>query len=176
MRVVISSGHGKHVAGATGFLNEVTEARRVVGAVNQFLIAQGIWSTQFHDDTSTSQEENLETIVTVHNNYDRDLDVSVHFNAYETTDKPMGTEVLFVTQDELAARMSAAISAAGEFPNRGGKYRDNLYFLNNTNEPAILIEVCFVDSEADADNYRQFFEAICEAIGDVIAQSEAVIV
>jgi hypothetical protein len=36
------------------------------------------------------------------NRRNRDLDISVHFNAYVETEKPMGCEVLYVTQDELA--------------------------------------------------------------------------
>jgi hypothetical protein len=51
--------------------------------------------------------------------------------------------------------------------NRGPKKRSDLYFLNNTNEPAILIEVCFVDSSADANLYRTHFRAICGAIAGV---------
>jgi hypothetical protein len=43
-----------------------------------------------------------------------------------------------------------------------------LFFLNNTTKPAILIEVCFVDSEADAAQYRQYFEDICDKIAEVL--------
>jgi len=34
--------------------------------------------------------------------------------------------------------------------------------------PSILIEVCFVDSIADADLYGKNFDAICDAIADVL--------
>ena len=70
----------------------------------------------------------------------------MHFNAYVETDKPMGTEVLFVTQPTLAGEMSAAIANAGDFIDRGAKKRTDLFFLNSTEMPAILIETCFVDS------------------------------
>jgi hypothetical protein len=79
----------------------------------------------------------------------------------------MGTEVLYVTQGDLASEIAQAISKAGRLLNRGPKKRSDLYFLNNTNEPAILIEVCFVDSSADANLYRTHFRAICKAIADV---------
>ena len=71
----------------------------------------------FHEDTSHSQNENLNTIVDFHNAQTRDLDVSVHFNAYEQVEKPMGTEVLYVTQSALAGQVSAAIASCG-FINR----------------------------------------------------------
>jgi hypothetical protein len=80
----------------------------------------------------------------------------------------MGTEVLYVTQQNLASETAAAIASAGGFLNRGPKKRTDLYFLNNTAMPAVLLEVCFVDSSADADLYRRNFEAICKAIAEVI--------
>lgn len=169
MRVVISSGHGKYVRGAEGYLDEVDEARKVVDRVHELLNSVGVKCVKFHDNTSQSQNENLETIVNFHNSNIRDLDVSVHFNANATTSKPMGTECLYLTQEELADEMAEAVAMGGGFIDRGPKYRGDLYFLNNTEMPAILIEVCFVDSSADAELYQKHFDAICANIADTIA-------
>lgn len=169
--VIISSGHGKYVRGASGILDEVDEARLVVEAVADNLRNTGVDVRTFHDDTSHSQNENLNTIVNYHNKYTRDLDISVHFNAYEQVSKPMGTETLYVTQGALADAMSAAIAECG-FIDRGPKKRTDLFFLNNTEMPAILIEVCFVDSEADAEVYRTNFDLICGQIAEVISGRE----
>jgi N-acetylmuramoyl-L-alanine amidase len=171
-KIVISSGHGKHIRGASGYLDEVDEARLVVETVADLLLRHGLGVKTFHDDISTTQSENLETIVDYHNSEERDLDISVHFNAYETTSKPMGCEVLYVTQGDLAETLSEAIANAGNLTDRGPKYRSDLYFLNNTEEPAILIETCFVDSSTDADLYRQKFDEICSAIASVISGKE----
>jgi N-acetylmuramoyl-L-alanine amidase len=167
MRIVISSGHGLHVRGAEGIIDEVDEARKVVESVAAWARIAGNQVVVFHDDTSTTQGENLDAIVNFHNSQDRDVDVSVHFNDTEggSTVDPIGTEVWYLTQPELAARVAGAISKAGDLINRGAKYTDGLAFLNGTDEPAILIEVCFVDSEADVTNYRANYDAICEAIG-----------
>src|SRR4029077_2554703 len=165
MRVVISCGHGVYVRGSCGILDEVDEARRVVNRVAEELQSRGADVWVFHDNTSKSQNENLNTIVNFHNAQERDVDISVHFNAYEQVEKPMGVEVLYVTQEALAAEMSAAIAACG-FINRGAKRRTELKFLNSTEMPAILIEVCFVDSEADAAVYEAKFFDICAAIAD----------
>jgi N-acetylmuramoyl-L-alanine amidase len=165
--IVISSGHGLYVRGACGILDEVDEARRVVERVADGLAVRGVNVKVFHDETSHSQNENLDTIVNYHNAQTRDLDVSVHFNAYVETAKPMGVEVLYVTQNALAGQVSAAIAACG-FIDRGGKKRTDLFFLNNTEMPAILIEVCFVDSEADCDVYVEKFDEICLAITNVL--------
>lgn len=166
-RIVLSSGHGKYVRGAAGILDEVDEARKVVDHLADCLRARGVDVKTFHDDTSHSQNENLNTIVNYHNAQTRDLDVSVHFNAYEQVDKPMGCEVLYVTQSALAGQVSAAIAECG-FIDRGGKKRTDLFFLNSTEMPSILLETCFVDSEADADIYNDQFEAICNSVANVL--------
>jgi N-acetylmuramoyl-L-alanine amidase len=166
-RIVISSGHGKYVRGASGIIDEVDEARRVVDELANELRDRGVDVTVFHDNTSQSQNENLNTIVNYHNAQTRDLDVSVHFNAFEQTANPRGTEVFYVTQSKLAGQVSAAIASCGLI-NRGGKYDNDLFFLNHTAMPALLIEVCFVDSEADCECYEVQFQAICTAIGDVL--------
>jgi hypothetical protein len=89
----------------------------------------------------------------------------VHFNAYAPTDQPVGTEVLYLTQEDLASRVAQTIADSGELINRGAKYRDNLAFLNETEGPAILLEICFVDSEADVAAYQENLDEICAALG-----------
>ena len=165
--IVISSGHGAKIAGAVGpspwGLDEHKEAVRVVDAVAEKLRARGVTVTTFEDKTSTSQSQNLNTIVAFHNSKQRDLDVSVHFNAYLACSKPMGTECLYKTQYDLAETVADAIASVG-FVNRGPKLRNDLAFLNGTTRPAILIETCFVDSQSDAHLYQIAFDEICEAI------------
>lgn len=169
MKIVISSGHGLKIRGASGYLDEVNEARKVVDKTAKILTSMGVSNLTFHDDISTSQNENLNRIVNYHNAQTRDLDVSVHFNAYQTTSKPMGTECLYVTQSALATSVASAMAKAGTFINRGPKKRTDLFFLNNTAKPSILIETCFVDSSADADLYRKKFDAICQSIAETIS-------
>src|SRR5262245_40375974 len=171
MKVVISSGHGLLIRGASGLIDEVDEARKVVPAIAEGLRARGFEVVEYHDDVSTTQDENLQRIVEEHNSHDRDLDVSVHFNAFEDTTSPMGCEVYHQTQPDLAALVSQAISDAGGLKNRGAK-KGNFYFLTNTNRPAILIEVCFVDSAEDVEAYENNFAAICKAIAEVSLQKD----
>ncbi len=170
-RVAISSGHSKIVRGASGVLDEVNEARRVVEHVADELSSMGIEVMIFHDDTSKTQSENLETIVAFHNEQERDLDVSIHFNAYIETTAAMGTECLYLSQAELAKQVANAIASVG-FKNRGAKKRTDLYVLNKTEMPCILIEVCFVDSQADADLYHERFDRVCSVIAGAIAGDE----
>lgn len=168
MKIAMSVGHGKYIRGASGYLDEVNEAVKVVERVEALWLEAGVGVETFFDTTSTSQNENLNRIVNWHNSRSPDLNVSVHFNAYATTSKPMGHETLYVTQQSLATKIAAGVAGAGGFLNRGAKKRTDLYFLNNTREAAVLLEVCFVDSSADADLYRRNFEAICVAIAETI--------
>jgi N-acetylmuramoyl-L-alanine amidase len=167
MKIVISSGHSTKCQGASDILNEVTEATKVVDRVAELLAIAGVHVEVFHDTVSDDQSENLNRIVDFHNGETRDLDISVHFNCYDGT--ASGTECLYVTQKDLAAEVSALIAYVAGFKNRGAKHRDDLFFLNNTDEPAILIEVCFVDSALDADLYERNFDEICEAIAEVVS-------
>jgi len=169
MRIVISSGHGLHVRGASGYIDEVDEARRVVDRVAEVLNGAGVTTIVFHDNTSTSQSENLDTIVNFHNRQTRDLDVSVHFNSNGSD--AHGTEVLWTSDagHTLAVDVSDVISIAGHFANRGAKERNDLAFLNNTEETAILIETCFVGNKGDVDNYKVHFNEICNAIAESIS-------
>jgi hypothetical protein len=79
----------------------------------------------------------------------------------------MGTEVLYQTQAILAEDLSTAIAEVG-FIDRGAKYRDDLYVLNNTDAPAVLLEICFVDSTADCLIYDEQFDQICANIADTL--------
>ena len=74
------------------------------------------------------------------------------------------------TQGKLAEAVSNAIATAGEFIDRGAKKRTDLHFLNDCAMPAILLEVCFVDSEADCDLYRTNFKEICMTIADLTGE------
>ena len=166
-QVNISSGHSINCQGAVDIINEVTEARKVVDRVYEIVKASGKQCYKYHD-TSSSSTQNLVNIVNWHNGFNEGVDVSIHFNAYAHVDKPMGTEVCYYSNSSLATAVSKEIATAGGFIDRGAKQRTGLYFLKHTNKPAILIEVCFVDSVADVNLYRANFERICQAIAKTL--------
>lgn len=166
--IVISSGHGDKVRGAHGIIDERDEAVRITDRLAQVLKERGVKVITFHDRTSTSQSQNLWTITDFHNLQKRELDISVHLNAYEQTASPRGAEVLYITQSDLAKQLSAAIASVG-FIDRGAKYNNDLHFLNQTVMPSVLLEICFVDSQADCDIYAKQFENICLALGNQLA-------
>lgn len=172
--IVISSGHGRYVRGAGRFIDEVDEARRVVEAVAKYLRERGATVYVYHDDTSRTQRDNLNAIVAYHNSKQRSLDVSVHFNAAGVTDAPRGCEVLYYDAKQSATNVSKAMSVAGCFKDRGAKERRDLAFTSRTNMPALLLEVCFVDSKADVELYQRNFDAICVAIAVSLAKEAGI--
>ena len=173
MRIAISSGHGKYIRGARGDPvppqhDEVDEVRKIVDRV--CVLLEDVGCVKFHDDISTTQSENLDRIVDWHNEQDRTLDVSVHLNCYDHS--AHGTEVLYISQDQLAREVSEAIALAGGFTDRGAKYRSDLAFLNATEEPAILIETYFCDHTGDCNSARAHFEEICHGIAETISRQD----
>ncbi|MFJ7951516.1 N-acetylmuramoyl-L-alanine amidase [Lysinibacillus sp. NPDC096418] len=170
--IEIHPGHWKNTgSGANGILNEVTEARKVAKRVYEILRSWKVPTTYFEDNTSTNQTQNINALVNEHNKDKDGLIVSIHFNAGGDGSKAIGTEVLYYDQKALATRISKAISDAtgGGLLNRGAKQRTDLGVLARTYEPAILIEVCFVNSTVDAAIYRHDFEKICQAIAKELA-------
>ena len=171
--IAISAGHWKVGTGAVGFVDEVQEARRVVQKLTQLLKQQGVIVHSIVDNQSTNQRQNLNYLVRAHNKVKRKVDVSIHFNATNKTELlPIGTEVLVHSAKmlELANNLSVAISNASGLKNRGAKQRNDLYFLNNSEVGAILIEVCFVNSKEDVLLYQNNFDVICQAIADTLLQ------
>ncbi|MGG3890034.1 N-acetylmuramoyl-L-alanine amidase [Metabacillus fastidiosus] len=124
----ISSGHSLLVRGATDLIDEVNEARQVTNRIAGYLKELSCSVFVFHDDTSNTQSQNINTIVKHHNSQQRDLDVSVHFNAAGKTDSPRGVEVLYVNDKykALAEKVSKAIADASGLTNRGAKKKNKL--------------------------------------------------
>ena len=168
-QVNISSGHSINCQGASDIINEVEEAIKVVDRVCDLVKETGKKCNKYHD-TASSSNTNLSNIVKFHNGYKDGVDVSIHFNCVSgRREEGIGVEVLYYnTTKELANEMAKNISNASGLINRGAKQRTGLYFLKNTKKPAILIEVCFVNSVKDVEIYRSKFEDICKTIAETL--------
>ena len=161
----VHGGHNKKVPGAPGYLDEVTEDRKVKDAVIKYLRAAGHTVYDCTDDAGTTQSKNLANIVAKCNAHSGiTLDISIHLNAGGGT----GCEVYYTSSKgkTYAGKVSAAVANALKIRNRGAKKRDNLYVLNHTTAPAILVECCFVDSKTDKSkwNVDKCAKAIVEAV------------
>jgi N-acetylmuramoyl-L-alanine amidase len=128
--------------------------------------------------TASSLMESLRKRVDKANSNNVDIFVSIHFNKFlvdgQTTDRKMGCEILAISNasQAIARPVLQKIADLG-FANRGVKSA-NLFVIKNTSMPAILIEVCFLDSTADMKVLdRVGTDRIAEAIKDgLIGESE----
>ena len=166
MKINVHAGHNYHVPGAGGCFSETKEDRNVKNKLIALLRAEGHTVYDCTDEDARSQNANLSNIVRKCNSHTVDLDVSIHFNAFNGT--AHGVEVCVPngsSQTARAGRICSKIAALG-FTNRGIKYRNNLYVLNRTKAPALLVECCFCDSRIDAKIYDadKMAHAIAEGI------------
>lgn len=165
MKINVHAGHNFHVPGAGGQFSETKEDRKVKDKLIALLKAEGHTVYDCTDEDAWTQNANLAAIVRKCNAHSVDLDVSIHFNAFNGT--AHGTEVLVLngsTQRTRAKRICDKISALG-FDDRGVK-TDRLYVLRNTKAPALLVECCFCDSKIDAKLYNA--DAMAHAIAEGI--------
>ena len=166
MRINVHGGHSLKCRGASGYLDEVNEDRKVKNRVIEMLRANGHTVYDCTDDNSTSQNANLRAIVNKCNSHSVDLDVSIHLNAGGGT----GTEVYVYSNSskakDEATRIAEKISNTLGIRNRGVKTSTQLYVLRKTNSPALLIECCFVDNATDKAhwNVEKCAKAIVEGI------------
>lgn len=160
MKINMHAGHnpdGKVACGATGFLKESTEARNVKNAAIKSLKAAGHTAYDCTVNNGTSQGDILRKIVTKCNVHTVDVDVSIHLNCgagdKKGNGKTTGVEVYIASENSKAKEKATCICeeiAKLGFKNRGVKVRKDLYVLNHTKAPALLVECCFVDDKDDA--------------------------
>jgi len=142
---------------------EHDKAKAVVEAIADALARNHV-SAFVEQDSGAGHDPNFVESAKTANAQGAKLAVEVHLNAGGGT----GPEALFKPgspAERFATDCSAKLAAALGLPNRGPKPRDNLGFLNGTNMPACIPEVCFVDNAAD----RRAFDAV--AAGEAIAQA-----
>lgn len=166
MKFNVHGGHNAHVTGASKYLNELTEDRKVKNEVIKLLKAQGHTVYDCTDDSGKTQNANLSNIVKKCNAHDVDLNVSIHLNAGGGT----GVEVYVYNTsskaEDEATRIASKIAKSLGIKNRGVKYSKSLYVLKHTKAPALLVECCFVDSKTDKEkwNANKCAKAIVEGI------------
>ena len=103
-----------------------------------------------------------------------DYFVSIHRNSSPYPNQYSGVESLVYTRYGAAARMAYNINARLEqvgFVNLGVNERPNLVVLNSTNMPAVLVEVGFINTDADNELFDSRFDEIARAIADGILES-----
>ena len=171
MKIAVRGGHCPKVPGASKFIDELTEDRKVKDSVIKYLrkLGHDVLDVTPPDNTSSSSVD-LSNGVNRANLFGADLFVSIHFNkAYDVYNGFLGSEVCVYTPFDIAQRVVNELAGLG-FKNRGQKVRTGLYELKHTNMKAMIIEVCFVESVADVGLYKKLGH---DLIGKTIAQAIA---
>lgn len=162
MRESIDLGHGvNYDGGAIGRIEEETIINEVGTLVISKLKALGDEVLSVRPSSATSLGNSLSQRCTASNNFNADIFVSLHANA----GGGRGVEIYTYGGKNLdaAQRILDNIVALG-FRNRGIKDGSKLYVIRNTVTPAMLIEICFVDTD-DVDIYNRVgANAIADAI------------
>ena len=169
MKIAVRGGHVPKFTGASKFIDELTEDRKVKDSVIKYLRQLGcdVLDVTPPDNTSTLNGD-LSYAVNKANNWGADLFVSIHFNkAYDIYNGCLGSEVCVYSSFDIAQRVVNGLSSLG-FKNRGQKVRNNLYELNHTKMKAMIIEVCFVEATEDVALYKKLGH---DLIGKTIAQA-----
>lgn len=173
MIIGIDCGHSIKGSGcgAVGILSESVENRKVGNRLMELLKIGGHTVVNCSVDYASNTNEQLAGIVRKANAQRLDLFVSIHFNS----GGGHGTETYVYSSTSSARAKAQAINdhvvKSCGFRNRGLKYSKDLYVLKYTNAPAILHEVCFVDSVEDSNKLNT--EAVAKAIYKGITGQEA---
>lgn len=168
-RVIIDAGHGGSNPGAVfNGRREKDDVLNLALAVGKILSQSGVDVTYTRvDDTYDSPLEKA----MIANRSGADYFISLHRNAMPVPGTASGVETL-VFRDEgvprlMAENINAALSEAG-FNNLGTVERPGLIVLRRTQMPAALVEVGFIDNEADNRLFDRNFDAIAQAIANGI--------
>lgn len=176
----ISAGHTlpqSKAPGATGLagLRESVENRVVLNKLILLLRRDGINVNNCTCDFAKSSLDCLNNAVRLHNAFNADFDLQLHFNAGAnkpvSDGKTTGVEAYVYNASSeiahLANRMCECIAGIG-YTNRGVKTTPKYKFITATEKPAILLECCFIDDIDDINLYSadKIATAIYAAITD----------
>lgn len=184
-KVTVHAGHNKHgkiACGASDYIDESKETRIICRKVIRIFRKNKIAAVNCTVNNGKSQND---VLVKIKNKIEKVLgvclNISLHMNACKHSKadgRTKGVEVCVcpVAGDDadytktkktmkyrVAQLVCKEIAKLG-FTNRGVKFRTDLYILNRTSKPAILIEICFVDDQDDAKLYKQNKDAVAQAI------------
>lgn len=168
--LAIDIGHNvKYDTGAVGIRKEDDLNSEVgIALINKFK-AIGIKVVNCTPKSAVSLSNSLSQRCKAANEAHADFLVSIHHNACPGG---YGAEVLCYSKglgEEVGKSVLSEISKLG-FRNRGIKYRNDLYILNNTVMESIIVECAFCDSKMDMTNYNSermaeaIFKGICKVL------------
>ena len=167
--VAIDAGHGGANPGAVyNGRQEKDDALALALAVGGILEANGVnvFYTRETDVYESPYQKAMEA-----NAAGVDYFVSIHRNSSPYPNQYTGVETLVYNRYGRAAQLAYNINSrlvALGFEDQGVNERPNLVVLNRTQMPAVLVEVGFINTDADNQLFDEKFEEIAQAIADGI--------
>jgi N-acetylmuramoyl-L-alanine amidase len=177
--IVIDPGHGGSDSGAEhNGLTEKTLTLDMSRRLRTALVARG-WIVKMTRDSDVdvyapndSGKEELQARDDVANNLGARLLISVHVNAFTTTELN-GTTTYYYKSDSYGFAQAVHARLAAMLPTKDdGIVKENFYVIHHATAPAILVETAFVSNPGDAellrtDAFRQkVASAIAAGVGD----------
>jgi len=170
--VALDAGHGGANPGAVyNGRQEKDDALALVLAIGPILEANGV--NVFYTRTTDVYDSPYQKAQKA-NQVGADYFVSIHRNASPYPNQYTGVESLVYSRYSRAARLAERINYQLEqvgFVNQGVNERPNLVVLNSTQMPAVLVEVGFINTDADNQLFDERFYDIAQAIADGILQT-----
>ena len=170
--VVIDAGHGGNNPGAVyRGRQEKDDTLALSLAVGRILEETGVnvYYTRTDDVYESPAQKAMEG-----NAVGADYFVSIHRNASPYPNQYTGVETLVYNRYGEAARLADIINTRLEqvgFEDQGVNERTNLAVLGRTQMPAVLVEVGFINTDADNSLLDQRFDDVAEAIAGGILET-----
>lgn len=167
--IILDAGHGGANPGAVyEGRQEKDDTLRLTMAVGAILEESGV--DVYYSRTTDIFESPLEKALDA-NRVGGDYFISIHRNSSPVSNQYTGVESLVYDMYGAAAQMAYSINYQLEqvgFVNHGVNERKNLVVLRRTNMPAVLVEVGFINTDADNELFDSKFDEIAQAIADGI--------
>ena len=169
-KVFINPGHDRDydsgaVSPRTG-LRECDVAFEVGELVEKYLQNAGCETMSIQSDNLYGERPELPCVTDTANDWEADLFVSIHCNAFNTL--AHGTETLCFSANSEGGKLAnyiqtQLIDSIGT-ADRGVIERRNLVVLKRTDMPAVLVELAFIDNEDDEEVLVNMKDEMARAI------------
>jgi N-acetylmuramoyl-L-alanine amidase len=170
--VVLDAGHGGANPGAIyNGRQEKDDVLALTMAVGKILEENGVdvYYTRTADIYESPYQKAQEG-----NEVGADWFVSIHRNSSPYPNQYTGVETLVYNRYGRAAQLAYNINSQLEqvgFVNQGVNERPGLVVLNSTSMPAVLVEVGFINTDADNMLFDERFNEIASAIANGILET-----
>ena len=170
--VVLDAGHGGNNPGAVhNGRQEKDDTLALAMAVGRILEQNGerVYYTRTSDIYESPYQKAMES-----NAVGADFFVSIHRNSSPYPNQYTGVETLVYSRYGESARLAQNINeqlVQVGLENLGINESPNLVILNSTSMPAVLVEVGFINTDADNRLFDERFDEAARAIADGILET-----